>query len=255
MSSEQKSFQDRVSQLKQRAEEAAKNAPPPRTESFWQRLGYPASFVGAFFLGVFAVFLTRYIQIQMVGMASGFDATRASLFGTCFQCGEGVIFYISSMDGLSLDKAAGISGKLFSDSFFIESVAPKPPTIETVDYLRPEISETYLEAESNFTDARYRSAAAMYRTTVELSVKHLEPEGNGSLYKRIEAMADKNALPKTLIDLMHEVRFLGNDSVHASIDPEDVERGREFTKLFLVYVFELPEKIKLAAYKRASKQD
>ncbi|MGI9370360.1 MAG: hypothetical protein ACR2O2_16135 [Ruegeria sp.] len=65
----------------QRAEEAANNRPPPRTESLWQRLSYPVSFVGVFFLGVFAVFLTRYIQSQLVGVPDSGEASFQEIIG------------------------------------------------------------------------------------------------------------------------------------------------------------------------------
>lgn len=68
MAAEQSSFQDRIERIEKKAKETARKSPPPRVESIWQRLGYPASFVGAFFLGVFAAFLIRYIQYHLVGV-------------------------------------------------------------------------------------------------------------------------------------------------------------------------------------------
>ncbi|NOD65262.1 MULTISPECIES: hypothetical protein [unclassified Ruegeria] len=68
MSTENNSFEDRVARIKQRSDEDARNAPRPRTESIWQRLAYPGAFLGAFLLGICAVFLTRYIQYQSVGI-------------------------------------------------------------------------------------------------------------------------------------------------------------------------------------------
>lgn len=68
MGTENNSFEDRVARIKQRSDANARNAPPPRTASIWQRLAYPGAFVGAFLLGICAVFLTRYIQYQSVGI-------------------------------------------------------------------------------------------------------------------------------------------------------------------------------------------
>ncbi|WP_171236016.1 hypothetical protein [Ruegeria sp. HKCCA6837] len=68
MGTEHNSFEDRVARIRQRSDENAGNAPRPRAESFWRRLAYPGAFVGAFLLGIFAVFLTRYIQYQSVGI-------------------------------------------------------------------------------------------------------------------------------------------------------------------------------------------
>ncbi|WP_298853854.1 hypothetical protein [uncultured Ruegeria sp.] len=68
MGTENNSFEDRVARIKQRSQENASKVPPSRSDSIWQRLGYPTAFLGAFLLGVMAVFLTRFIQYQSVGI-------------------------------------------------------------------------------------------------------------------------------------------------------------------------------------------
>lgn len=71
MRDEQKlEFQLRVDRIRAKAEEAAKARPRRRTDSIWRRLGYPAAFIGAFGLGIFMVFLSRYIQYVMAGVPS-----------------------------------------------------------------------------------------------------------------------------------------------------------------------------------------
>ncbi len=96
MGTEQSSFQDRVERIKKNAQETASNTPPPKTESVWQRLGYPASFIGAFFLGVIAVFLTRFIQYHMVGVpGSGqLDAQEIINIGLASSAGFFVSFFL-----------------------------------------------------------------------------------------------------------------------------------------------------------------
>ncbi len=68
MDTKSNSFEDRVARIKKRSEENTRKSSLPRTESIWQRLGYPAAFLGAFLLGVFTVFLSRLIQYQSVGI-------------------------------------------------------------------------------------------------------------------------------------------------------------------------------------------
>ncbi|OWU80718.1 hypothetical protein ATO1_08655 [Phaeobacter sp. 22II1-1F12B] len=93
----------------------------------------------------------------------------------------------------------------------------------------------------------------MYRRTIERTLRQIDPDQTGSLYHRIEALKDASALPQTLIDLLHRIRFLGNTAVHddEDVDPADVTHGREFVHLFLVYTFELPEKIRQATEQTA----
>ncbi|WP_170764850.1 hypothetical protein [Ruegeria lacuscaerulensis] len=96
MGTEQSSFQDRIERIRKNAEETSSKAPPPRTDSIWQRLGYPASFVGAFVLGVFAVFLTRYIQYHTVGVPEGgqLDAQEIINIGLASGAGFFVSFFL-----------------------------------------------------------------------------------------------------------------------------------------------------------------
>ena len=69
MIEEQKSaFQSRVERINARAEEASKGTSRRSGDTIWHRLSYPISFIGAFLLGVGAVFLSRYIQFQMIGV-------------------------------------------------------------------------------------------------------------------------------------------------------------------------------------------
>ncbi len=132
MSSEQKSFQDRVSQLKQRAEEAAKNAPPPRTESFWQRLGYPASFVGAFFLGVFAVFLTRYIQSQMVGIPESGNVGFQEYIGMAFASGAAFVISLFLKDKQKEFASVSTVGVFLTTFTYHNLVWEYPDTFELI---------------------------------------------------------------------------------------------------------------------------
>lgn len=72
------------------------------------------------------------------------------------------------------------------------------------------------------------------------------------LHQRIRALEGSKALPHSLIELLDQVKFLGNEGAHDIEDPdgEDVIRGRDFTRLFLVYLYELPTKIEAAKERR-----
>lgn len=96
------------------------------------------------------------------------------------------------------------------------------------------------------------SASTSYRRALELSLKHVHPEGKGTLNQRIRALEKQNAVPESLIALMDGIRFLGNDGAHEEEDPtrEDVEAGRDFTTLLLTYLFELRSRVADAAERR-----
>lgn len=138
--------------------------------------------------------------------------------------------------------------------FEILETFPQAPKGELVDSLPDPVSDALREAEENFLDRRLRASAFGYRQTIERALKLTYPvEGSNrpSLYSRIENL--KGTLPQSLIELLHEVRFLGNEGVHEMEDPsfEDVKAGREFTRLFLTYTYDLPVRIAAARQSRA----
>ncbi|WCE67977.1 DUF4145 domain-containing protein [Sulfitobacter faviae] len=123
--------------------------------------------------------------------------------------------------------------------------------MDVIGDLPPSIELTFAEAEANYVDGRMMSASIMYRKTVELAVRDLNPEGKGMLNARIRALQKEEAVPDTLIKLLDTVKFLGNEGAHDDEppSPEDVERGRDFTRLFLVYSYELPARVEAALAK------
>ena len=51
-------------------------------------------------------------------------------------------------------------------------------------------------------------------------------------------------------DWAHQIRLDGNDATHEEdkvFTKEDAEQIREFTELFLIYAFTLPERVKRAS--------
>lgn len=176
------------------------------------------------------------------------DGRSGNLFGTCPVCGLGIWLSVISTSQASVTEAHKQSGTAFTTRFEIEDFAPRPPKLEAVSDLPSKIQQTYSEAEANFADGRMMSASIMYRKTVELTVKDLHPDGKGMLNARIRDLQKKEAVPDTLIALLDTVKFLGNEGAHDEDPPtaEDVERGRDFTRLFLVYSYELPARVQAA---------
>jgi hypothetical protein len=188
--------------------------------------------------------LTKNVGLTTHSVVS-IDGGVGNLFATCPVCNRGIILYIEKRGNDPIGNAAGRSGETFSDSFRILSSAPSVPTLDVIGNLPPQIQQTFSEAEANFVDGRLMSSAIMFRKTVELTVRDLNPEGKGMLNSRIRALQKEEAVPDTLIRLLDTVKFLGNEGAHDEEPPsvDDVERGRDFTRLFLVYSYELPARI------------
>lgn len=172
----------------------------------------------------------------------------ASVFTICNVCNTGMVLFVEGTGAYNVLEVQKHSGRKFVENFSIVDFAPKMPTPETISFLPPKIAAVFDEAEANFADGRNMSAATMYRKAVELAVKNKNPEGKGMLNERIRGLQKQNAVPDTLIDLLDTVKFLGNEGAHDEDPPDhdDVERGRDFTRLFLVYSYELPARVKSA---------
>ncbi|MDH4541072.1 MULTISPECIES: DUF4145 domain-containing protein [Sulfitobacter] len=194
--------------------------------------------------------LTKNVGVVLTAAYSQ-DGTYGSTFGYCPVCSKGIVLYFRRDGGQGANVAHQQSTKDFFDCYTIIDSAPKPPNRDVVGNLPGKIAGVFDEAEANFADGRHMSAATMYRKSIELTLKDLNPEGKGMLNARIRALQKEEAVPDTLIKLLDTVKFLGNEGAHDDEppSPEDVERGRDFTRLFLVYSYELPARVKAALAK------
>ncbi|AIH04453.1 DUF4145 domain-containing protein [Thermodesulfobacterium commune] len=85
------------------------------------------------------------------------------------------------------------------------------------------------------------------RAVLESAIKYLGGEGD-RLIDKIDDLLRKGIITKPIADWAHHVRIEGNESLHdllyTDITPEEAEEIVEFVKLFLIYTFELPARIK-----------
>jgi hypothetical protein len=124
--------------------------------------------------------------------------------------------------------------------------APRQPNIP--EGVPEKIQAIYLEAENNFLARSHLSAAMMFRKTLELSVIELG-ETKGNLYSKINNLEQQRRISPDLAKWAHEVRLIGNGAAHDDPpEPDEAEADandiREFTELFLTYIFTLPQRIK-----------
>ena len=177
---------------------------------------------------------------------------QISIFARCKVCGQGIVVHAGRTGNHQLpDRHYGV--RIF-EQFPLIRVSPRPPTATTVRNLPENVAASFAEAEKCFVVGHASAATVMYRKAMERSLKHLEPEATGKLVNRIRALAKSQALPDTMVSLLDEVREFGNDGAHEEVDPdpEDVQMARDFTRLFLTYVFELPADIAAAKARRAA---
>lgn len=99
---------------------------------------------------------------------------------------------------------------------------------------------------------KWTSAGIMFRRVLERSTLKLEPDGedfsNKRLRDRIDVLAEKYAITPAMKEWAHIIRDEGNEAAHgASFDEPSAKQLQEFTELFLIYGFTLPERVKARA--------
>jgi len=76
------------------------------------------------------------------------------------------------------------------------------------------------------------------------------------LIKQIDSL---DSLPKDIKDWAHQIRIFGNWGAHPDkdnlkkVDPNDVTEVHDFISKFFIYMFIMPEKVKLSRAKRDDK--
>lgn len=185
------------------------------------------------------------------------DRTHGALFLTCPFCNRSFVAFIASRNTLTGSFIQGADYAAFKDAVLILGTAPEPPKPRMIDALPDNVRSSFEEAEMNFSDGRMPSAAVGYRRSLERAIRILHPNGKGMLNERIRKLEKENSVPAALIALMDGIKFLGNDGAHDDDDPpkEEVAAGRDFTALLLTYLFELPERVRLAAESRAERRN
>lgn len=152
------------------------------------------------------------------------------------------------------DRAIGSSephqyeGGLESTDFFtITNVYPKQKPVIIPDHLPDNIAALYLQAAKNLKPDMWDSAAMMGRRVLEVALKKLKPDLNGSLYQRIEILAQKSIITQDMKNWAHEVRLDGNQAAHEEklIHETAAKELMAFVELFLMYTFTLPGMLKI----------
>jgi hypothetical protein len=94
------------------------------------------------------------------------------------------------------------------------------------------------------------AAAIMFRRSIELAIKNLNPNGKGNLKQRIAELSDDYVTP-AMKDWATHIRLDANEAAHEEeeFSKEDAETLHTFARMFLTYAFTLPEALKRATAK------
>jgi len=124
---------------------------------------------------------------------------------------------------------------------------------EETDYIPSEVVLDYKEALKCRSFGANRAACSMFRRSLQSSLLVLGADHKLDLINQIKLLS---SLPEDIKDWAHHIRILGNWGAHPDKDnlkevtEDDVNEVFDFIGKFLMYVFIMPEKVKLSRAKR-----
>ena len=122
---------------------------------------------------------------------------------------------------------------------------PNTRNDETPENISENVEKFYVQGIDNLERKNFDAAGAMFRKTLEQALREISPGGEGTLYNRIENLPEDRGLTKSMKEWAHEIRKIGNDAAHDEFNEDEARDLKQFTELFLVYAFTLPEKMRV----------
>ena len=127
---------------------------------------------------------------------------------------------------------------------------------EEKDYIPEDVILDYKEALKCKSIGANRASCAMFRRALQTSLVMLGADHKLDLIKQIESLA---SLPGDIKDWAHQIRILGNWGAHPDkdnlkdVNEDDVAEVHDIISKFLLYMFIMPEKVKLSRANREAK--
>lgn len=124
---------------------------------------------------------------------------------------------------------------------------------EEKEFIPGDILRDYDEALKCHAISAHRASCAMFRRALQGALLEFGADPKLDLIKQIESL---DALPKDIKDWAHQIRIFGNWGAHPDKDNlknvagEDVSEAHDFMSKFLLYIFIMPEKVKLSRQRR-----
>lgn len=177
---------------------------------------------------------------------------RAFVLAVCGICNNGLILRVDRRSQQQIPSLPG--SNLNFPSSDIQLVETWPTTrLDKPSDVPDHIDNFYTQGLVNLRGRRWDAAGAMFRKTLDVSTKLIEPEHRAeNLFIRIEKLVAAGHLTKAMGEWSHEIRIEGNDAVHDE-KPEteaDANAIQKFTEAFLRYAFTLPNMVEQNRSKR-----
>jgi Domain of unknown function (DUF4145) len=171
------------------------------------------------------------------------------IWHTTFLCNSCFNPVVVTTSGDGITNPAQQPGDI-SKTFKVLAIYPKPEKIDIPEHLPVEISEAFSDGCQIMNIGEIKSgnsAIQTFRRCLELALKDKSPEIDAwKLEKRIDAMSKQGLITKDIADWAHDLRLDGNEASHeGGISREDAAQVMELTRMVLLYIFTIPEQIKI----------
>ena len=173
----------------------------------------------------------------------------------CRKCWEAIVVTLANREGTQYPTdrhPKDCSGDPVDEGYKILRVCPKRPKTDAPDHVPDEIAQDYQEAMDSLRRQNWTSAGVMFRKVLERSTMEIALDkddfGAMTLSQRINALADRHEITPAMKDWANLIRLEGNQAAHGDEDfsRKGAEQIQEFSELFLVYTFTMPERVRLA---------
>jgi hypothetical protein len=136
----------------------------------------------------------------------------------------------------------GIEGNLERYGAHVLRSWPQAPAPVRPEHTPDRPRNLYLQGIDNQRRGNWDAAGMAFRTCLDQALRRLHPEGNGTLYNRINTLPVETGVTPSMRAWAHEIRALGNEAAHED-EPFDEDTAgdlQKFTEVFLMYAFTLP---------------
>jgi hypothetical protein len=162
------------------------------------------------------------------------------MFFQCQVCGEGIVAKFQTANPSFINAWVASQGS----TQHVKLIQYWPSQIDTKapEHVPQNITSFYSQAMDNLDRKNYDAAGTMFRKSLDIALKHLDPSGKGTLQQRIDKLPAAVAITPAMKEWAHQIRELGNDAAHEE-DPfteDEATTLQAFTELFLTYTFTLP---------------
>lgn len=124
------------------------------------------------------------------------------------------------------------------------------------EYIPDQVISDYQEALKCRSIGANRASCSMFRRALQSALVILGSNHKLDLIKQINSL---ESLPIDIKDWAHQIRIFGNWGAHPDkdnlkeVDADDVAEVHDFISKFFIYLFIMPEKVKLSRVKRDEK--